>query len=538
MALYTWKDGELVTAAKLNAYGEGLEQMKEDAESAKTAAESAKTAAESAKTAAAGSATEAASAKTAAESAKTGAESAKTAAASSATAAGNAKTAAESAKTAAESAKTAAAGSATEAAASKEAAETANTSAQSAKTAAETAAQSAESAKTSAAGSASSAADDAQRAEDAVAHNPTIQSGVWYVWDPETGSYASTGVQATGQMTVQVTYQQGDTATTPPTGTWSSSVPEVAQGKYLWTKTLFSDGTIGYSVARQGMDGEGAVISVNGESGEVTITTDDVDEGAANKYVTATEKDKIANLPENTGTAISGKIDKVTSATEGNIPTLTADGQLQDSGKTIDELGGAFIITYDRTTNTADKTYDEMEAAYNAGKELILRYDYPGFVENDLKLSYVFKKSYSTNGYGFRFSGGSKESDGGSFPYMIASFRKSSDFPSGKWGFYSSATLPEVNENYAGAILMVNGDGEWNAYDPPFAPKPTTITGTLTAGSTSLVLSNSAVTTDSTIDIYTDKWGVNPTDVVVEAGKVTLTFEAQAAVLNVKVEVR
>ena len=179
-----------------------------------------------------------------------------------------------------------------------------------------------------------------------------------------------------------------------------------------------------------------------------------------------------------------------------------------------------------------------MEAAYNAGKELILRYDYPGFVENDLKLSYVFKKSYSTNGYGFRFSGGSKESDGGSFPYMIASFRKSSDFPSGKWGFYSSATLPEVNENYAGAILMVNGDGEWNAYDPPFAPKPTTITGTLTAGSTSLVLSNSAVTTDSTIDIYTDKWGVNPTDVVVEAGKVTLTFEAQAAVLNVKVEVR
>lgn len=312
MALYTWKDGELVTAAKLNAYGEGLEQMKEDAESAKTAAESAKTAAESAKTAAAGSATEAASAKTAAESAKTGAESAKTAAASSATAAGNAKTAAESAKTAAESAKTAAAGSATEAAASKEAAETANTSAQSAKTAAETAAQSAESAKTSAAGSASSAADDAQRAEDAVAHNPTIQSGVWYVWDPKTEAYISTNVPATGQMTVEVTYQQGDSATMPPKGAWLTSPPEVAQGKYLWTKTLFSDGTVGYSVARQGMDGTGAVISVNGKSGEVTITADDIEEGSANKYVTAAEKDKIANLPENTDTALSKKVDKVT----------------------------------------------------------------------------------------------------------------------------------------------------------------------------------------------------------------------------------
>ena len=399
MALYTWKDGELVTAAKLNAYGEGLEQMKEDAESAKTAAESAKTAAESAKTAAAGSATEA-------ESAKTAAESAKTAAAGSATEA-------ESAKTAAESAKTAAAGSATEAAASKEAAETANSSAQSAKTAAETAAQSAESAKTSAAGSASSAADDAQRAEDAVAHNPTIQSGVWYVWDPKTEAYISTNVPATGQMTVEVTYQQGDSATMPPKGAWLTSPPEVAQGKYLWTKTLFSDGTVGYSVARQGMDGTDAVISVNGKSGEVTITADDIEEGSANKYVTAAEKDKIANLPENTDTALSKKVDKVTG------------------------------------------------------------------------------KGLSTNDY--------------------------TNTDKGKVDNLPNDTDTELSKK---------------------ADKPITITGTLTAGSTSLVLSNSAITTDSTIDIYTDKWGVNPTDVVVVAGKVTLTFDAQAAALNVKVEVR
>ena len=234
---------------------------------------------------------------------------------------------------------------------------------------------------------------------------------------------------------------------------------------------------------------------------------------------------------------LSVDVEEVESPTVGHVPTLTEDGQLQDSGKTIDELGGAFIITYDRTTNTADKTYDEMEAAYNSGKELILRYDYPGFKEQDLKLSYVFKKGYATRGYSFTFAGGSENLDGDVFPYMIASFGKSSDFINGKWTFCSSATLPQVDENYDGAILMVNGN-EWAAVYPPFAPKPTTITGTLTAGSTSLVLSNSAITTDSTIDIYTDKWGVNPTDVVVATGKVTLTFEAQAAALNVKVEVK
>ena len=41
MALYNWKDGELVTAEKLNAYGEGMEQLKTDTVSAKTATQAA-----------------------------------------------------------------------------------------------------------------------------------------------------------------------------------------------------------------------------------------------------------------------------------------------------------------------------------------------------------------------------------------------------------------------------------------------------------------------------------------------------------------
>lgn len=514
--MYIWEDGELVTAAKLNAYGEGMEQLKADAESAKTAAESAKTAAESAKTAAAGSAEEAASSKEAAEAAKTGAESAKTAAASSASSAAAAKTAAESAKTAAESAKTAAAGSATEAATSKEAAETANSSAQSAKTSAETAAQSAEAAKTNAAGSASSAAADAQRAEDAVAHNPTVQNGIWYVWNPETGSYVSTGVPATGEMTVEVTYQQGDSATTPPTGAWQSSPPEVAQGKYLWTKTLFSDGTIGYSVARQGMDGEGAVISVNGKSGEVTITTDDVEEGTKDKYVTAAEKDKIANLPDDTNTAIAGKIAKVSPATAGNVPTLTEDGQLVDSGKALDDLGGAFVVTLTSsgTSFTADKTFTEIKAANDAG--------------NSVKCKYGTKIYDLVNIQ-------SAQANIAIFTFISTALSEYVRCTNDNW---TVATYSLVQQTRKINNKALSSDITLTASDVGAAPAPTTITGTLTAGSTSLVLSNSAITTDSTIDIYTDKWGVNPTDVVVAAGKVTLTFEAQAAALNVKVEVR
>lgn len=61
------------------------------------------------------------------------------------------------------------------------------------------------------------------------------------------------------------------------------------------------------------------------------------------------------------------------------------------------------------------------------------------------------------------------------------------------------------------------------------------VVGTLTAGNTSITLQDESITTNSTIDIYTDAFGVNPTDVVVAAGSVTLTFEAQVSDLGVKV---
>lgn len=61
------------------------------------------------------------------------------------------------------------------------------------------------------------------------------------------------------------------------------------------------------------------------------------------------------------------------------------------------------------------------------------------------------------------------------------------------------------------------------------------LTGTLAAGSTSITFSDEAILTTSTIDFYTDVYGVNPTAVTVATGSVTLTFDAQQAALGVKV---
>lgn len=68
-------------------------------------------------------------------------------------------------------------------------------------------------------------------------------------------------------------------------------------------------------------------------------------------------------------------------------------------------------------------------------------------------------------------------------------------------------------------------------------PEFTDLTGTLTAGNTSITLSDASVTPTSTIDYYADYFGVNPVGVSVSTGSVTLTFEAQDIDLGVKVRV-
>lgn len=79
------------------------------------------------------------------------------------------------------------------------------------------------------------------------------------------GEFDGRGVSSTS-----VEYQASTSGTTVPTGTWSATIPTVAQGSYLWTKTTtnYTSGapTVGYSVARMGVNG------AKGEKGEIGQT--------------------------------------------------------------------------------------------------------------------------------------------------------------------------------------------------------------------------------------------------------------------------
>ena len=77
----------------------------------------------------------------------------------------------------------------------------------------------------------------------------------------DTGAKGDTGDAST--VTSATTYQESLSGTTIPSGTWSSTITDIKQGRYLWTRTIltFNNGSTStfYSVAYQGEDGEAQV---------------------------------------------------------------------------------------------------------------------------------------------------------------------------------------------------------------------------------------------------------------------------------------
>lgn len=67
--------------------------------------------------------------------------------------------------------------------------------------------------------------------------------------------------------------------------------------------------------------------------------------------------------------------------------------------------------------------------------------------------------------------------------------------------------------------------------------KPVVLTDTLTAGSTSIVFNNAAITDSSTIDIYMNKSGVEMTDWTQSGTTLTLTFNAYSSDVLITLEV-
>ena len=126
-----------------------------------------------------------------------------------------------------------------------------------------------------------------------------------YDWFEYKGEKGDTGDAAT-ITTQNVSYQESSSGTVAPSGSWTTTIPSVTPGNFLWTRTqlAFNDGTTvtSYSVSRYGIDGTGAVSTVNQISpdsgGNVSLTATDIpmsDNQSVQTHV-ADAEDDIAEL--------------------------------------------------------------------------------------------------------------------------------------------------------------------------------------------------------------------------------------------------
>ena len=90
-----------------------------------------------------------------------------------------------------------------------------------------------------------------------------------YSWSKIKGADGAAGV---GVKSSTVTYQASTSGTTIPSGSWVSTIPNVADGQYLWTRTViaYTDGktTTSYSVGKMGQNGSNGAPGKPGTDGK------------------------------------------------------------------------------------------------------------------------------------------------------------------------------------------------------------------------------------------------------------------------------
>ena len=89
--------------------------------------------------------------------------------------------------------------------------------------------------------------------------------------DGANGQNGATGANGNGISKTTITYQLGTSATTAPAGMWTSTIPPLVKGQYLWTRTVwtYTDGTseTGYTTSYIAKDGNNGNDGIAGKDG-------------------------------------------------------------------------------------------------------------------------------------------------------------------------------------------------------------------------------------------------------------------------------
>lgn len=237
--------------------------------------------------------------------------------------------------------------------------------------------------------------------------------------DGNNGNDGIAGKDGVGIKTTTITYAGSTSGTTAPTSGWTTTVPTVAAGSYLWTKTVwaYTDNTseTGYSVAMMGVKGDKGdqgptgPAGSDGNPGKVVSDTEpttkfvgltwkysgavDMTLGDGTKILAGTEyywNGTVWALYEINAHNINGDNLSVTNGTfkDGKIESIWGGNGV--NGTTTIEGRHLQIYSSDSTTNTENtialdnlQGFAQVYTDHNTGRTITVQASFRGFFVSD-----------------------------------------------------------------------------------------------------------------------------------------------------------
>lgn len=176
------------------------------------------------------------------------------------------------------------------------------------------------------------------------------------------GDTGATGAAGKGVKSTAVTYQASTSGVVTPTGTWSTTIPAVSAGSYLWTRTIITytdnNTSTSYSVGKMGNTG------AQGPKGDTGAQGPKGDKGNTGATGSPGKGIKSTSVTYQTGT------------TGVAVPTGTWSTTIPSTNASKPFLWSRTIITYtDNTTSTTYSVGSTADSVQVGGRNLIIDSD-------------------------------------------------------------------------------------------------------------------------------------------------------------------
>lgn len=205
--------------------------------------------------------------------------------------------------------------------------------------------------------------------------------------DGNNGTDGIAGKDGVGILSTSITYQASTSGTTVPTGTWSSQVPSVPNGQFLWTRTVwnYTDSTseTGYSVAKMGTDGKSTYLHVawaNSADGKTDFSlTDSTGRKYRGEYADYTQTDS-------TDPTKYKWVDMTANIKAGNNNLLVNTKTLANNGilanNTSETYLGGTVATAIAPIGSYRETYTQVMKIAPEGNEFIVSFYAKSSIDN------------------------------------------------------------------------------------------------------------------------------------------------------------